>query len=230
MITSQDRLQPMDERRLTHQGARHSTVDHGYPSDDVFLLLHLWVLPSRWLISLRRSPSSLSSLWMASWCEWLSPNGMRDSTLLHQGYVPWSWDFLGEFLVGVFRHSVRELHPPRCPVWKPNMWRAKSSKSTFATSLYSRRVSFFSSRVIMTNLSEYRGAYGGGVDDRVEWRGRTGGSSICPWGLMNLINEFVWPSCHREECGSSSVVPCPPQYSDDTRKPSTSSNRLSMMA
>jgi hypothetical protein len=30
------------------------------------------VLPSRWLISLRRSPSFLSSLWMASWCEWLS--------------------------------------------------------------------------------------------------------------------------------------------------------------
>jgi hypothetical protein len=30
------------------------------------------VLPSRWLISLRRSPSSLSSLQMASWCEWLS--------------------------------------------------------------------------------------------------------------------------------------------------------------
>jgi hypothetical protein len=28
--------------------------------------------------------------------------------------------------------------------------------------------------------SEYRGAYGGGADDRVEWRGRTGGSSICP--------------------------------------------------
>jgi hypothetical protein len=50
----------------------NSTVDHGFPSDGVFLLLHLWVLPSRWLISLRRSPSSLSSLWMASWCEWLS--------------------------------------------------------------------------------------------------------------------------------------------------------------
>jgi hypothetical protein len=86
-------LQPMDERRLTHQGARHSTVDHGYPSDGVFLLIHLWVLPSRWLISLRRSPSSLSSLWMASWCEWLSPNGMGDSSLLHQGYAPWSWEF-----------------------------------------------------------------------------------------------------------------------------------------
>jgi hypothetical protein len=25
-------------------------------------------------------------------------------------------NFLGEFLVGVCRHSVRELHPPRCPV------------------------------------------------------------------------------------------------------------------
>jgi hypothetical protein len=31
------------------------------------------MLPSRWSIPLRRSPSSLSSLWMASWCEWLSP-------------------------------------------------------------------------------------------------------------------------------------------------------------
>jgi hypothetical protein len=38
----------------------------------VFLLLHERVLPSRWTISLRRSPSSLYSLWMASWCEWLS--------------------------------------------------------------------------------------------------------------------------------------------------------------
>jgi hypothetical protein len=60
-------------RRLPHQGARHGTVDHGDASDGVFLLLHLWVLPSRWAIFLRRSPSSLSSLWMASWCEWLSP-------------------------------------------------------------------------------------------------------------------------------------------------------------
>jgi hypothetical protein len=36
----------MDERRLPHQGARHSTVDEGYPSDDVFLLLLLWA-PSK---------------------------------------------------------------------------------------------------------------------------------------------------------------------------------------
>jgi hypothetical protein len=43
---------------------------------------------------------------------------------------------------------------------------------------------------MMTNPSEYRGAYGRGVDDRVEWRGQTGGSSICPWGLVNLIDEF----------------------------------------
>jgi hypothetical protein len=34
------------------------------------------VLPSRWLISRRRS-SSLSSLWMASWCKWLSPRCWR---------------------------------------------------------------------------------------------------------------------------------------------------------
>jgi hypothetical protein len=46
MITSQDRLQSMDERRLPHQGARHSTVDQGYPSDGVFFLLHLWA-PSK---------------------------------------------------------------------------------------------------------------------------------------------------------------------------------------
>jgi hypothetical protein len=33
----------------------------------------MWVLPSRCTISLRRSPSSFSILWMASWWEWLSP-------------------------------------------------------------------------------------------------------------------------------------------------------------
>jgi hypothetical protein len=33
----------------------------------------LWVLPSRWAILLLRSLSSLSSLWMATRCEWLSP-------------------------------------------------------------------------------------------------------------------------------------------------------------
>jgi hypothetical protein len=46
LITTHGRI-----RRLPHQGARHSTVDHGHPSDGVFLLLHLWVFPSRWLIS-----------------------------------------------------------------------------------------------------------------------------------------------------------------------------------
>jgi hypothetical protein len=46
MITFQYRLHPMDERRLPHQGARHSTIDQGYPSDGVFLLLHLWA-PSK---------------------------------------------------------------------------------------------------------------------------------------------------------------------------------------
>jgi hypothetical protein len=48
------------------------TVDHGDASDGVFLLLHLWVLLSSWVILLRRSPSSLSSFWIASRCERLS--------------------------------------------------------------------------------------------------------------------------------------------------------------
>jgi hypothetical protein len=74
-------------RRLPHQGARHGTVDHGHPSDGVFLLLHLWVLPSSWSILLQRSPSSLSSLWMASRCEWRRLQGLRveDPILRVQG-------------------------------------------------------------------------------------------------------------------------------------------------
>jgi hypothetical protein len=64
---------PWINEKLPHQGAAHSTIDHGDTSDGAFLLLHLWVLPSRWSILLRISPSSLSSLWMASRCEWLSP-------------------------------------------------------------------------------------------------------------------------------------------------------------
>jgi hypothetical protein len=58
-------------RRLHHQGARHGTIDHGDASDGVFLLRHLWVLPSSWAILLRRSLSSLSLA-----CGWsLSANG-----------------------------------------------------------------------------------------------------------------------------------------------------------
>jgi hypothetical protein len=71
------------------------------------------------------------------------------------------------------------------------MWRAWLSKSTFATSLYLRRASFFpSSSVMMINPSEYHEVYGGGADDRVERRGRTGGSSVHPWGSVNLIDEL----------------------------------------
>jgi hypothetical protein len=65
-------------RILPHQGARHSTVDHGDASDGVFLLLHLWVLPSRRAIHLANDLLPLLSLacrrplWrMAlSLCEW----------------------------------------------------------------------------------------------------------------------------------------------------------------
>jgi hypothetical protein len=68
----------------THQGARHGNVDHGGASDGVFLLLHLWVLPSIWAILLRRSPSSLSLAcgWplgvnVSLYCEWRCLQGFR---------------------------------------------------------------------------------------------------------------------------------------------------------
>jgi hypothetical protein len=51
---------------------------------------------------------------------------------------------------------------------------------------------------------------------------------------MRFGEPHRWASCgpcHQgEECRSSSVVLCPPQYSEDNRKPSASSKRLSMMA
>jgi hypothetical protein len=59
-------------RRLPHQGARHGTVDHGDASDGVFLLLHLWVLPSSWAILL---PNDLPPLSLA--CGW--PHGVNGS-------------------------------------------------------------------------------------------------------------------------------------------------------
>jgi hypothetical protein len=40
------------------------------------------VLPSRWLISRRRSSSSLSSFWMASWCKLLSLSRVGDASRL----------------------------------------------------------------------------------------------------------------------------------------------------
>jgi hypothetical protein len=64
-------------RRLPHQGADHGTVDHGSPSDGVFLLLHESVLPSRWLISLRRSPP------LSLACGW--PPSANDSPPLSNG-------------------------------------------------------------------------------------------------------------------------------------------------
>jgi hypothetical protein len=70
------KIHPM--RRLPHQSAGHSTVDHGFPSDGVFLLLHKKVLPSRWTISLRRSSCSLSLA-----CGW--PPGANGSPPLSTG-------------------------------------------------------------------------------------------------------------------------------------------------
>jgi hypothetical protein len=98
-------------RRLPHQGAHHGTIDHGFPSAGVFLLLHERVLPSRWLISRRRSSSSLSSLWMASsangspLCRLAAPRllglkilrvqGKRDRTGHRSGLGRPAWAHLG---------------------------------------------------------------------------------------------------------------------------------------
>jgi hypothetical protein len=43
---------------------------------------------------------------------------------------------------------------------------------------------------MMINPLEYHGVCGGGTDDRVERWGRTGGSSVHPWGSVNLIDEL----------------------------------------
>jgi hypothetical protein len=50
----------------------------------------------------------------------------------------------------------------------------------FATSLFSRRESFFSSSPdkIMKPYVEYRGVYGGGANEWVNRRGGTGSSSV----------------------------------------------------
>jgi hypothetical protein len=45
--------------------------------------------------------------------------------------------------------------------------------------------------MIINPYVEYRGAYGGGADDRVERQGGTGGSSVRLGGSVNLIDELL---------------------------------------
>jgi hypothetical protein len=78
--------------------------DHGFPFDGVFLLLRLWVLPSRWLISLRRSPSSLS---LSLACGW--PPGAN-------GSLPVEWWRLQGFRVED-PSGARKGWPNRPPEW-----------------------------------------------------------------------------------------------------------------
>jgi hypothetical protein len=47
-----------------------------------------------------------------------------------------------------------------------------------------------SSSVMMINPLEYHGVCGGGADDRVQRWGRTGSSSVHPWGSVNLIDDL----------------------------------------
>jgi hypothetical protein len=90
-------------------------------------------------------------------------------------------NFLGEFLVGVCRHSVRELHPTSVSRMKTQYVESFVIEVDVRYKpLLKTSELFSSSLVMMTNQSEYRRAYGGVADDRVEWRGQTRGSSICP--------------------------------------------------
>jgi hypothetical protein len=69
-------------RRLPHQGARHDTVDHGDASNHVFLLLHLWVLPSNRAILLANDLSP----WRGP--ELGPPSTARLSPLRQQDHYP----------------------------------------------------------------------------------------------------------------------------------------------
>jgi hypothetical protein len=73
-------------RRLPHQGARHGTVDHGDASDGVFLLLHLWVLPSSRVILLANDFPPLLSLA----CGRCDAPGFYLTIMVGQLYWQWS--------------------------------------------------------------------------------------------------------------------------------------------
>jgi hypothetical protein len=78
-------------------------------------------------------------------------------------------NFLGEFLVGVCRHYVRELHPTSVSRMKTQYVESLVVEVDVRYKPLLRRASFFSSSsVVMINLLEYHGACGGGADDRVE--------------------------------------------------------------
>jgi hypothetical protein len=103
-------------KRLPHQGARHGTVDHGDASDGVFLLLHLWVLPSSWAILLRRSPSSLACGWPLGangslYCKWRRLHGLRveDPSGVMKGGSNRRWEWAR--LEGLGRPA--QTHPAR---------------------------------------------------------------------------------------------------------------------
>jgi hypothetical protein len=109
-------------RRLLHQGARHSTVDHGHPSDGVFLLLHLWVLPSRWLIpSGDLPPLSLACGWPpgtngSPLCEWRHLQGFRieDPSGARKGGPNRPPEWAGP--AGLGRPASAHLDPVRWPL------------------------------------------------------------------------------------------------------------------
>jgi hypothetical protein len=136
-----------------------------------------------------------------------------------------------KFLVGVCRNSVRELHPTL----------VSRMKTQYAESLVVEVDVCYKPLLKASELLLllHRDDKPIGIPRSV-WR-RSGWScrAVRSDGrLLHMSLRFGEPhkrvSCGphatEEECGSSSVVPCPPPYSEETRKPSASSKRLSMMA
>jgi hypothetical protein len=104
-------------------------------------------------------------------------------------FAPHHQDFQGELLVGVRRYSVGELHPSKVPQHvvyvgaETQVAKCLVVEVDVGTSLFSRRESLFSSSSsdnMMKPYEEYIGVYGGGAVERVDRRGGTGGSSVCP--------------------------------------------------
>jgi hypothetical protein len=78
---------------------------------------------------------------------------------------------------------------------------------------------------------EYHEVYGGRADDRVERRGGTGGSSVCPRDSVNLIDELrvaLIPPRRRVAFLLGGAMSSSMLRGD--WEPSASSKRLSMMA
>jgi hypothetical protein len=78
-------FRPFPPPVLSLRGGNHGTVDHGHPSDGVFLLIHLWVLPSRRSILRVEDPSGARKGGLNRRREWARPAGLGRPAQAHPG-------------------------------------------------------------------------------------------------------------------------------------------------